>query len=422
LKTLEEPPPHVKFLLATTDPQKLPVTVLSRCLQFNLKRLAPDLIIGQLARICADEGTACEDAALASLARAAKGSMRDALSLLDQAIAYGDGAVKASDVAAMLGTIDTGHVERLLRHLAAQDGAALLDEVASLDERAPDYGAVLDELMASLKHLAVVQLLGTDPRNDDYAALDPLARDFSPEDVQLYYQIALNGRRDLAFSADPRSGFEMTLIRMLAFRPATASQAVDSTPSRSAARPPKGAARPVAASKPAAESGNGARLDGDQAADNTAHSTSAATKPVEPEPAGDSSAGSPAATQQSDWPLIIQSMDIRGATRQLAEHSVLAERDAGVWRLTLSPGSDHLTTDQIRARLASALSEHVGQPVRLTVTVGDPAEPTPADMRAAREDQRQRDARNAIEKDPNIRALQDEFGAIVEEDTIQPID
>ena len=165
LKTLEEPPPHVKFLLATTDPQKLPVTVLSRCLQFNLKRLAPDLIVGQLGRICTDEGMASDDVALASLARAAQGSMRDALSLLDQAIAYGDGTVKASDVAAMLGTIDTDHVERLLRHLAAQDGAALLDEVEALDERAPDYEAVLDELMASLKHLAVVQLLGSDPRS-----------------------------------------------------------------------------------------------------------------------------------------------------------------------------------------------------------------------------------------------------------------
>ncbi len=403
LKTLEEPPPHVKFLLATTDPQKLPVTVLSRCLQFNLKRLTPELITGQLSKICAAEGTAADDVALANLARAAQGSMRDALSLLDQAIAYGDGSVKTDDVATMLGTIDSDHVERLLRHLAGQDGAALLAEVDALDERAPDYGAVLDGLMANLKHLAVVQLLGSDPRWDATASsVDSLARELSPEDVQLYYQIALNGRRDLPSCADPRSGFEMILIRMLAFRPATASVSEAGASRASGTTGKDGLRSGSADSRPP---------------DSAAPTASAST--VQPAPSakeGDDQAGA------ADWPLIIERMDIRGAPRQLAEHSVLTERAAGRWQLTLARASDHLNTDQIRDRLAGALSEHVGQPVHLSVTVGEPADPTPADLRAAREDQRMRDARTAIEKDPNVRALQDAFDAVVEPDTIQPID
>ncbi len=408
LKTLEEPPPHVKFLLATTDPQKLPVTVLSRCLQFNLKRLTADLIGGQLTRICAQEGTPADDAALESLARAAQGSMRDALSLLDQAIAFGDGAVRAADVASMLGTVDKGHVERLLRHLAAGDGAALLDEAAALDERAPDYGAVLDEVMASLKHLAVVQLLGSDPRREDTPALDTLAAALLPEDVQLYYQIALNGRRDLPVCADPRSGFEMTLIRMLAFRPATASTTAERPPG------PGQSAVPQATGEDGASAAASSPAEPDEEAAGRPEAPAAAPE----EPVMAAPAQVPVA---EDWPLMIERMDIRGAPRQLAEHSVISSRDGTSWQLTLARASDHLNTEQIRTRLAGALSDHLGRAVTVRVTVGEPAEPTPADLRAAREDERMREARAAIEQDPNVRALQDAFDAVVEADTIQPI-
>jgi DNA polymerase-3 subunit gamma/tau len=413
LKTLEEPPPHVKFLLATTDPQKLPVTVLSRCLQFNLKRLTADLIGGQLTRICEQEGTEADDAALQSLARAAQGSMRDALSLLDQAIAFGDGAVRAADVATMLGTVDTGHVERLLRHLAAGDGAALLDEVAALDERAPDYGAVLDEVIASLKHLAVMQLLGSDPRREDTPALDTLAAALSPEDVQLYYQIALNGRRDLPVCADPRSGFEMTLIRMLAFRPATVSTTAERPPGLGRSPAPPATPREdasAAASSPAEPD--------ELPAGGPAEPAAASIEPVAAAPAQVSAQ----VPEGEDWPLMIERMDIRGAPRQLAEHSVISSRDGASWHLTLARASDHLNTEQIRTRLAGALSEHLGRAVTLRVTVGETTEPTPADLRAAREDERMREARAAIEQDPNVRALQDAFDAVVEADTIQPID
>src|SRR5271170_5652442 len=225
LKTLEEPPPHVKFLLATTDPQKLPVTVLSRCLQFSLKRLPAALIAERLKFIAAAEGLVSEPAALALLARAADGSMRDALSLMDQLIAFGGGNANEANARSMLGTIDRGHVGRLVDALARGDGAALLAEVAVLDRDAPDYDRALVELAAFLQRIAVVQIVPDAASQDEEfeeALLTRLARHISPEDAQLYYQIALEGRRDLAMAPEPRVGFEMTLLRMLAFRPAAA--------------------------------------------------------------------------------------------------------------------------------------------------------------------------------------------------------
>ncbi|MCC7410898.1 MAG: DNA polymerase III subunit gamma/tau, partial [Gammaproteobacteria bacterium] len=220
LKTLEEPPPHVKFLLATTDPKKLPVTILSRCLQFNLRRLLPEEIEAQLARIVESEGVAVEPGALALMAEAADGSVRDALSLLDQAIAYGAGRLLLAEVALMLGTIDREHVHALLEGLAAADAAALLERVRALAAFGCDFGAVLTDLLGALQRIAVLQVLGADPgdRPGD-RHLAELAARMPAEDCQLYYQIGLIGRRDLPFAPDPRGGFEMTLLRMIAFRP-----------------------------------------------------------------------------------------------------------------------------------------------------------------------------------------------------------
>ena len=229
LKTLEEPPPHVKFLLATTDPQKLPVTVLSRCLQFSLKRLPAALIAERLKFIAAAEDLAFEPAAIALLARAAEGSMRDALSLLDQLIAFGGNAVNEVNARAMLGTIDRGHVGRLIEALSRADGAALLAEVRELDRGAPDYDRALVEVAALLQRVAIVQIVPEAAQQDeefDAALLNRLAKAISPEDAQLYYQIALGGRRDLNMAPEPRIGFEMTLLRMLAFRPDTVVQPV----------------------------------------------------------------------------------------------------------------------------------------------------------------------------------------------------
>ncbi|MGB5345665.1 MAG: DNA polymerase III subunit gamma/tau, partial [Woeseia sp.] len=226
LKTLEEPPPHVKFLLATTDPQKLPVTVLSRCLQFNLKRITPKLIRDRLEFICKEESIAADAASLALIARAADGSLRDALSLLDQAIGYCGGAIDAESVGTMLGTIDRRHVGRLLSLLAAGDAAGLLAAVAELDEQFPDYANLLDDIARILQRIAVWQMIGASDANDelDEVELQAFAEQIAAEDVQLWYQIAITGRRDLHMAPDPRSGMEMTLLRMLAFQPERSGQ------------------------------------------------------------------------------------------------------------------------------------------------------------------------------------------------------
>ncbi|MBU3009217.1 DNA polymerase III subunit gamma/tau [Cobetia amphilecti] len=221
LKTLEEPPPHVKFLLATTDPQKLPVTILSRCLQFTLKNMPPVRVVEHLSDILAREEVSFEEDALWLLGKAADGSMRDAMSLTDQAIAFGHGQVRREDVAAMLGTLDHRHVLALLECLASLDAASLLAEVATLAEQGPDYGGVLDDMASVFHRLAIAQMVPSalDNGHGDRDALLALASRFTGEDVQLYYQIALQGRGDMANAPDARTALEMTLLRMLAFRP-----------------------------------------------------------------------------------------------------------------------------------------------------------------------------------------------------------
>ncbi|MFW3616236.1 DNA polymerase III subunit gamma/tau [Billgrantia antri] len=221
LKTLEEPPPHVKFLLATTDPQKLPATVLSRCLQFTLKNMPPERIATHLAKVLEAEGIDCEESALWLLGRAADGSMRDAMSLTDQAIAFGQGQVRHADVAAMLGTLDHRHVLALVEALADVDAPRLLAEVAQLAEQGPDFAAVLDDMSAVLHRLAVAQMVpeAVDNGHGDRETILALASRFTAEDVQLYYQIGIQGRGDMAHAPDLRTALEMTLLRMLAFRP-----------------------------------------------------------------------------------------------------------------------------------------------------------------------------------------------------------
>ncbi|MDX1466816.1 MAG: DNA polymerase III subunit gamma/tau, partial [Halomonas sp.] len=221
LKTLEEPPPHVKFLLATTDPQKLPPTVLSRCLQFTLKHMAPERIVGHLATVLEAERVSFEESALWLLGKAAEGSMRDAMSLTDQAIAFGQGEVRHADVAAMLGTLDHRHVLALVEALAEVDAARLLGEVAALAEQGPDFAAVLDDITGVLHRLAIAQMVpdAVDNGHGDRDALLELAARFTAEDIQLFYQIGIQGRGDMEHAPDLRTALEMTLLRMLAFRP-----------------------------------------------------------------------------------------------------------------------------------------------------------------------------------------------------------
>ncbi|TQV47299.1 DNA polymerase III subunit gamma/tau [Xanthomonas perforans] len=234
LKTLEEPPEHVKFLLATTDPQKLPVTVLSRCLQFNLKRLDEDQIQGQMTRILAAEQIESDPSAIVQLSKAADGSLRDGLSLLDQAIAYAGGALREDVVRTMLGTVDRTQVGAMLQSLADGDGARLLQVVAALAEFSPDWSGVLEALAEALHRVQVQQLVPSVAFVGDGIDPTPFAAQLRPEVVQLWYQMALNGRRDLYLAPSPRAGFEMAVLRMLAFRPAAAVPAGGSDDGRGA--------------------------------------------------------------------------------------------------------------------------------------------------------------------------------------------
>ncbi|UAX00067.1 DNA polymerase III subunit gamma/tau [Halopseudomonas nanhaiensis] len=232
LKTLEEPPEHVKFLLATTDPQKLPVTILSRCLQFSLKNMPPERVVEHLRHVLGEESIGFDEESLWLLGRAADGSMRDGLSLTDQAIAFGNGTLQASQVRSMLGTIDHGQVFGLLEALAAHDARALLGAVAELAEQGADFAGVLSELISTLQRLAIAQVLpdGVDNSQGDRERVVELAGRMSAEDVQLFYQLALHGRRDLPLSPDPRGGFEMAVLRMLAFRPVAMESATAPPP------------------------------------------------------------------------------------------------------------------------------------------------------------------------------------------------
>ncbi len=409
LKTLEEPPPHVKFLLATTDPQKLPVTVLSRCLQFNLKRLPASLIDERMATICAAEGLEAEPAALARLARAANGSVRDALSLLDQARAYGDNRLSDTDVAAMLGAMDQDQVIGLVNSLAAGDASELLARVATLDEDVPDYDRVLDELATQLQRIAVIQLVGADALGDEEpdGELCRLAESMDPAVVQLYYQLVVGSRRDLDLAPDPRIGFEMALLRMIAFRPdhgegvATSSSAKDGRAGDKASSSKRGPASP----KPQGR---------------------ASSKSVAPEAraprAADSAGGAEAfaAGELNDWPAFIADLNVKGAARQLAEHCALDSSTPFDVRLRVDPKNQHLLTKQIVDRLEQAVQNHLGSSIKLSVKVAELAVETAADRASAKAAAAQRKVREDFTQDPSVRELMDAFDGEIVADSIQP--
>jgi DNA polymerase-3 subunit gamma/tau len=398
LKTLEEPPPHVKFLLATTDPQKLPVTILSRCLQFHLRRLHPDQIRSHLAHITQEEAVDADAAALAQLARAADGSMRDALSLLDQAIAFGGGRVSEDEVKTMLGTIEQRHVFELLASLADRDGGRLLAELGVALDAAPDPESILNELMSTLHHLAVLQVVpeGYDEAMGPQADLQDLSARLSREDVQLFYQIGLIGRRDLALAPDPRTGLQMILLRMLAFRPA------DAEASAPVAQPPPSSRSQGASASPAVTSESRAREK---------RSSTAARAPEPTEPTG-----------LSDWHRVVGSLKLAGVVKQLAIHCALLGHEAERVELCLDPDFGHLHTKERQARLEQALATHLGQPVRLNIAVQSPAEETPAARAQRMEAERLAAATQRIEQDANVKAIVDTFNARIRPDSIQPRD
>ncbi|WP_420465376.1 DNA polymerase III subunit gamma/tau [Panacagrimonas sp.] len=411
LKTLEEPPPHVKFILATTDPQRLPITVLSRCLQFNLKRLPIAVIRDQLAKVLEQEGIAFEAGAVAEIARAADGSMRDGLSLLDQAIAFAGGAALArAPVEDMLGTSGRQILYALLAAVAAGDGPVLVEGVRTLDARAPDYAALINDLAAALQRIAVLQVLPDAQSDDDDAELLELLPRFAAEDVQLCYQIAVSGRRDLPWAPDPRSGFEMTLLRMLAFRPddGAAARPAPATARRTAAsRQIGGAAAPAAAGPlaiPASEAPAVAAVGVSEA------SPMPAAQVASPDPA------------QLPWAERVDTLGLDGAAKQLARQCAWDGQDSDLVRLHLSAAAAFLMKDDSRrAAIERALSQQHGAPLRVQIRIAEEAQaPTPAQLDQQRAQQQQLAIEAAMHSDPVVRAFRNQFGASLRTGSIQP--
>ncbi len=488
LKTLEEPPPHVKFLLATTDPQKLPPTVLSRCLQFTLKHMPPERIVGHLSTVLEAEAVPFEESALWLLGKAAEGSMRDAMSLTDQAIAFGQGEVRHADVAAMLGTLDHRHVLALIEALAEVDAARVLAEVAALAEQGPDFAAVLDDVTGVLHRLAIAQMVpeALDNGHGDRDSLLPLAGRFTAEDIQLYYQIGIQGRGDMAHAPDLRTALEMTLLRMLAFRPqgvprpaktplplrgdpgtppasqgedpASAPPAPQAVPGPAAEQPPTASpasapaqARPKPEPPPPWEPAE-ATPSADPPNPAVAPAPAVET-PVEPPPADASSAveapvvepsaqaatmpDPPAATPRpapalgegsgmlshDAWLHGFEALGLSGLTRNLAAHCVVEADDGSELTLRLDPSQAAMQAEVHVERIREALAA-AGVERRLTIVDG--ALPEDVETPRQRADrlaaERHAQAVEALQADPQIQKLQQTFGARLIEASVKPAD
>ena len=386
LKTLEEPPEHVKFVLATTDPQKIPVTVLSRCLQFNLKALAPELIAERLGAILKAEVIAFDDAALIQIARVAHGSMRDALSVLDQAIAHGGGEVHSDSVRAMLGSVETEHIYRIVEALLASDGPALISESRALAERGLSLPAALDELASLFHRVAVAQTVPESASGfDDAEHVASYATAFSPEAVQLAYQICVQGRVDMALAPDEATGFTMTLLRLLAFEPATRiAREPDPAPkaqSSDRVRPASAEARAVAPMQRKTEA---------------------------------------SALEITDWATFIASMKLSGIALQLAAQAELKSVAGNEIVLAVAEASRHLTDKSYADKLKLALEDALGRKIRLRFDVVADASASPAAQeKRARADAHAR-AATAFRDDPFVQDLLTRFDARVKPDSIKP--
>ncbi len=366
LKTLEEPPEHVKFLLATTDPQKLPITVLSRCLQFNLKCLAPEIIAEQLNYILTQENIKFEQPALQKLAVAANGSVRDGLSLLDQAIAFGNNKVTLADVNSMLGAIENTYILSLLEELAAKNASNILKTIAELNEQAADFALVLEEFIALLHQIALTQMTG-EPLNTGFYTpeqISNLSKLFSPEDIQLFYQIALIGRRDLPYANSPKHGFEMIMLRMLAFSPE---------------------AEPTTKTAPATK-----------------------TKPI-PKP-------TPSTSMQ--WHEIVPQLDIAGPTKSLIDHCSMEKFADDHLQLSLHEKHGPMLNSKHKDRLQAALENLFNKPIKVTINTATTISETPMDKKVQAANLKQQQAQQAIKQDDNVQEIINSFDATLIEDSI----
>jgi len=387
LKTLEEPPEHVKFILATTDPQKIPVTILSRCLQFNLKQMPVPLIVEHLEKVLAAEKVAYEVNALRVLAKAAQGSMRDALSLTDQAIAYAAGKVTEESIRNMLGTLDDAYLIRILDCLIAKDGASLLAVANEMGERSMSFSLALQDLSSLLQKIAAAQVVPESVLEDwpEASEIRRLATQFTKEEAQLFYQITITSRPDLSLAPDEQTGFAMTLLRMLAFRPGSSG---GQAPAPSAP-PVASAPRPAPAAKTVA--------------------------PTAASPIGD-------AANPPDWHSLMRQLPVKGMVQQLAFQTELQnwkDSAAGVKATIVTP-MPQLASEASVARLADALTAHFGKSVKIVIEKGEVEGKTVAKVDAQIHQEKRMNAEQMIAADPFIQQLEKEFGAKVVGGSVKP--
>ncbi len=447
LKTLEEPPPHVKFLLATTDPQKLPITILSRCLQFALKPMTPERVVGHLQQVLRQEGITAEEGALWLLARGAQGSMRDALSLTDQAIAFGHGALREAEVRTLLGSIDRDLVFRVLDAIHGGDASALLRVVAGMAEQSIDFSGALGEMITVLHRIAVAQTVpeAIDNAEGDRDRLLAMAAALTAEDVQLYYQMALHGRRDLPLAVDARAGFEMTVLRMLTFRPlnarvagggsgnaggvssaASGSQAAGQSGSGQAAASrlaqpmltaplpaaPMASAVPPAVTMPVTASAVAASI-----VPSVVAAPAAPVAPAEPVamPAAPAAAGGDWTTASwTDW---VEHSGLSGAAINLARNTLMTVTADGRWELRLSPRHQMLAGGQALPQLQQKLTAQFPGRV-IVLEMAEPGDETPAQRRQRLQQERRVQAENALRQDPVVKALMTTFDATLVPDSL----
>jgi len=453
LKTLEEPPDHVKFLLATTDPQKLPVTVLSRCLQFNLKRLDPDQIKSQLVRILETEKIESENEALDLLARSADGSMRDGLSLLDQAIAFGAGKVIKDDVRKMLGSIEQQYIHALIESLANNDTEAMFQAIDDAADRSPDFIMVLDEMIGSFYQLSLAQMAPViiEQRSFDRQWLEQTSNKFSAEQLQLNYQICLTGKRDLPLAPDSRTGFEMLMLRLLAFRPDTSAQPVDRSGSQAEEKPsvPGISRAQQRIDQPVTDQNTAASETKDKSYTSTKRNTgyppavSDSTYPesdsqaelVQPGFTGNNPAisePSPASVNpgklsvsdssgKMNWSVLVESLPVTGLTKQLALHMAPSLWDEAHLELLVDVEQEAIHSATREKELISVLQENLGQNIKISIRIDRPLAETPAQQKQRQAREKQQAAEESIMSDPSVAKMVDAFGASVAPGSIRPV-
>ena len=398
LKTLEEPPEHVKFILATTDPQRVPVTVLSRCLQFNLMPLAPAVIAGHLERVLRAEGIAFEEGALALIGKAAAGSVRDSLSLLDQAIAHGGGKVSKAQVADMLGTLGGDLIWPLLERVADGDGAGAIAEAGRFATRSISFDSALEELASLLHRIALAQAGAGSPDDPDETRIRAMAERLDAARVHVMYQIALLARRDLPLAPDEYAGFSMALLRMISFA---------GPPQEGRAIPAK---KPAARERPA--SGNGAAAPA---------AAPAVTVPVAAAPAtGTQEAGPAFETFDGDWPAFVARANLTGMAGIVARHCELASFQNGKLELLVPEAHRVYAERPYTEKLHAELARIFGPGLRLSVKVGATSGASLAAIRSREDEQRRETAAEAIESDPFVRELVRDLGAEVVASSIKP--